>query len=135
MPRWPELTESERFWEKVNKNGPVILGYEELGPCYLWVRRKFYNGYGQFKLSAIDGIPGSNIGAHRWAWIETHGPISEFVELDHLCHTYTLSCNEKINCLHRSCVNVNHLQLVTHAENMLRGRGLIHLRLRALDGL
>jgi hypothetical protein len=47
--------------------------------------------------------------AHRQRWIAKNGPIPAGMELDHLCRN-------------RSCVNVDHLELVTHAENMRRAR-------------
>jgi HNH endonuclease len=48
--------------------------------------------------------------AHRAAWEEVHGPIPPDLELDHLCRN-------------RACVNVEHLELVMHRENLLRGHG------------
>jgi hypothetical protein len=38
----------ERFWSKVNKDGPIPASCPELGPCWLWTRSCYYNGYGQF---------------------------------------------------------------------------------------
>lgn len=32
----PSRTLEERFWEKVNKNGPIPAHAPELGPCWLW---------------------------------------------------------------------------------------------------
>ena len=60
------------------------------------------DGYGQL------GSPmhGTRI-AHRAYWIEANGPIPDGLELDHLCRN-------------RSCVNVDHLEAVTHSENMRR---------------
>lgn len=46
-----------RFWEKVDKNGKLILDT----PCWEWTASKFSNGYGQF----FDGI--NKIGAHRFS--------------------------------------------------------------------
>jgi hypothetical protein len=45
---------------------------------------------------------------HRIAWIKAHGPIPSGQEVDHQCGT-------------RNCVNVDHLRLLTHRENLLAG--------------
>ena len=45
--------------------------------------------------------------AHRVAWMEENGPIPEGLEIDHLCNN-------------RGCVNAQHMEVVTHAENMKR---------------
>lgn len=50
------------------------------------------------------------LGAHRVAWLKEKGPIPSNLVLDHLCRN-------------RSCVNTNHLEVVTHRENILRGTG------------
>jgi hypothetical protein len=94
----------ERFWEKVRKNGPV---FSTLGPCWLWIggASKSNGGYyGRFKLPRQR----KDISAHRWAWEEVNGPLTEGKTLDHLCR----------NTL---CVNPDHLEPVTMRENILRG--------------
>jgi len=42
--------------------------------------------------------------AHRAAWIDAHGEIPDGKELHHVCGT-------------KACVNVDHLELVTHREH------------------
>lgn len=37
---------SERFWEKVDKNGPVVR--PDLGPCWIWTDGTGDRGYGRF---------------------------------------------------------------------------------------
>ena len=48
--------------------------------------------------------------AHRVSWELLVGPIPEGLELDHLCRNH-------------GCVNPDHLEPVTHAVNVRRGRG------------
>src|SRR5699024_3079756 len=43
-------------------------------------------------------------------WARTYGPIPPGLVVDHICHN-------------KSCVNVNHLRLVTQAENMQNRKG------------
>lgn len=100
----PHKTFAERFWPKVNKNGPVPLNRPELGPCWLWTG--FVNkttGYGQFQ---------SGIGAHRVGYELVKGPIPDGYEPDHLC-------------LVRNCVNADHLEAVTRRENLIRSSSFV----------
>lgn len=69
--------------------------------CWLWTATRHRKGYGQFQFD------GSMRQAHRWLWEQTVGPIPEGLELDHLCRV-------------RHCVNPDHLEPVTHAENVAR---------------
>ncbi|HEV2123202.1 MAG TPA: HNH endonuclease signature motif containing protein [Chloroflexota bacterium] len=49
-----------------------------------------------------------NLKAHRWAYEALVGPIPTGTELDHLCRN-------------PACVRPDHLEPVTHAENIRRG--------------
>lgn len=86
----------ERFWEKVDKDGPL---FADLGPCWLWTGGTSY-GYGLFW----------NVPAHRWAYENLVGPIPPGLHIDHLCRN-------------PPCVNPAHLEPVTVRENTLRGVG------------
>ena len=66
--------EQERFWAKVNKDGP--------GGCWLWTgsRNIRRGGYGQFKLR------GRTRRAHIVAFEELIGPVPDGMQLDHRCN-------------------------------------------------
>ncbi len=70
---------------------------------------------------------GRGVLAHRAAYELFVGPIPEGMEVDHLCHSNDPSCPGGPTCLHRRCVNWEHLEPVNHATNVqrasfLRGR-------------
>lgn len=97
MPRSRSLL--ERFSEKV--------ATDDLG-CLIWTgavrNNKADNPYGQIIFE------GKIVGAHRAAWFLAHGEWpGPGMDVDHLCRV-TL------------CVNPDHLEVVTHAENLQRGR-------------
>lgn len=75
----------------------VFAGYET--ECWLWLRAKTAGGYGVFREAY----------AHRFSYESFVGPICPGFEIDHLCRN-------------PSCVNPQHLQSVTHRENMRRGK-------------
>ena len=84
-----------RFWQRVDqKDG-----------CWLWKGSLTVYGYGQFQPAR-----GKSYRAHRLAWEIARGPVPEGLVLDHLCRN-------------RACCNPDHLEPVTHRENVLRGVG------------
>ena len=55
----------ERFWEKVNKAGPIIR--PELGPCWIWTGQLDRKGYGRFSLGHRPDSSRRNINANKQA--------------------------------------------------------------------
>lgn len=86
----------ERFWSKV----------EPGDECWRWTGALTL-GYGSFR---VGGRGSKLLQAHRHAYLELVGPVAAGLVLDHLCRT-------------RSCVNPDHLEPVTIAENIRRGVG------------
>lgn len=73
--------------------------------CWIWALNYTHDGYGRYSRT-VDG--GQHSGpAHRAIWEEMRGPIPEGLQLDHLCRQ-------------RDCVNPDHLEPVTNAENVRR---------------
>lgn len=93
----------ERFWAKVDKNGPVPTYAPHLGNCWLWTGAKD-KGYGKFKIGAR-GTP--TVSAYCWSFEQVNGEVPAGLELDHLCRV-------------PACVRPDHLEPVTHEENVLR---------------
>lgn len=104
----------QRFWSRVDKNGPVPSHRPDLGQCWVWTGAKSSKGYGHFKRPGGMGAPngGAYVSTHRWAYETEVGPITEGLELDHLCR----------NTL---CVRPDHLEQVTRRENLNRWAGVL----------
>lgn len=100
------LTAEERFWCKVNQDGPIPVLRPELGPCHLWTGAVSSNGYGNFYLGKKDGKHKWG-GAHKFAFELANGPMLPGLEPDHLCRV-------------RLCVRDSHMEAVTSQENNRR---------------
>jgi HNH endonuclease len=87
------IADRERFFKHI--------AIEQNG-CWLWQRAKDWDGYGLFKIYP------RMLRAHRWAYEEFIGPIADGLQIDHLCRN-------------KSCVNPDHLEVVTPLENTQRG--------------
>jgi HNH endonuclease len=81
----------EKFFDRI----------EPTGFCWLWTGGLNNCGYGQVTYR------GKTCSAHRAVYTELVGEIPKGLQLDHLCHI-------------RNCVNPDHLEPITKAENMRR---------------
>lgn len=94
-----------------------LLSKVAAGPNNCWIYTGSVqprSGYGSFGIRKGVSMP-----AHRAAYEQMVGPIPDGLQLDHTCHTRDLDCPGGA-CLHRRCINPDHLDPVTSRENSLR---------------
>jgi hypothetical protein len=113
--RFVRVPIKDRFWSKVNKNGPMHPYDASLGPCWIWtgeVGKR--HGYGEMRNT--HGEKKRHLRAHRVAWMLSFGKIPRGKCVLH-------------GCDNRRCVNVAHLELGTYLKNnrdmFARGRGMV----------
>jgi hypothetical protein len=92
--------------------------------CWLWDGQVDREGYGRFKVS------GRRRAAHRVAYELMIGPIGSGLEIDHVCHTRDETCDGGSACLHRRCVNPEHLEAVPGVVNNARSGSLTAINAR-----
>lgn len=89
----PKLGIEERFWSKVDKDPNHPKG------CWEWSAGRYVAGYGKFsaegKRTAV---------AHKWGYERYVAKVPEGLYVDHICRN-------------TPCVRLDHLRLVTVAEN------------------
>lgn len=73
--------------------------------CWYWAGQIKPNGYGALWFDS------KKVYAHRFSYEVYKGEIPRGLEIDHLCNN-------------RLCINPDHLEAVTHRENLLRGETL-----------
>jgi hypothetical protein len=99
--KFARISETEReiiFWQRVNRNGPIVK--PELGRCWIYEQDSTYP-YGRV------GWFGIWVYAHQLTYTFLRGRVPKPLELDHLCEN-------------KICCNPWHLEAVTHMENMRR---------------
>ena len=71
--------------------------------CWLWTGFIKPDGYGHLRCVRTR----TTVLAHRMSYEEHKGPIPEDMEIDHICRN-------------KACINPDHLEAVTHIENLRR---------------
>lgn len=105
------LSDIERF--------QLHIRVDPITGCHNWDGAQTDRGYPHFSIRRTREEKASSrwgnrrVLAHKWLFERTHGKVEPGYEVDHRC------CNP-------SCVNLDHLQSITKAQNLaLRGR--VHL--------
>lgn len=116
----PRKLATIRFWEKVRilPNG-----------CWEWLGGCDPTGYGRFHQTGQQGMSY----VHRWAYETFCGPIPDGLDIDHTCHNADRSCPGGRSCPHRRCVNPDHLEIATRAENINRAANRVLVLLGSDD--
>jgi hypothetical protein len=100
-----------RVWPRVTKTAT----------CWLWQGART-QGYGYVYLGGRSPTGSKLLGrVHRLTYQWEHGPIPPKLQIDHLCRV-------------RHCVNPDHLELVTTAENTRRGINVNRLKSHCING-
>jgi hypothetical protein len=110
-----------RLLARVDKEGPAP--HEDslaagTGRCWVWTgKTNKVTGYGRISLG------GEHEYIHRASYRLHGGTLVEDMTIDHLCHNGDPDCPSDASCVHRRCVNPDHLEQVPTGENSLRGNG------------
>jgi|SRR5215469_3848529 len=111
-----QLSQARADWERLARRSVI----NEATGCWLWMGARGPNGYGYIRAAAPERRMRL---VHRLAWrVSGEDEPPDDMQLDHACHSADESCEGGPTCLHRSCWNPAHLELVTPQENTARGR-------------
>jgi hypothetical protein len=119
-------TLADRFWPRVNKDGPIPEHRPEIGPCWLWTGAKDGVGYGHISTGGKARNGGRMIGTHVASIIIHDGSIPDGLRALH-------------HCDNRLCVRRSHLFVGTQQDNIrdmhTKGRAGTPQRRRGPDNL
>jgi hypothetical protein len=83
--------------------------------CWWWTGPLYETGYGHSPISTGDQM------AHRAFYKRYVGEIPDGLDIDHKCHNLSKNCVGGWSCLHRRCVNPDHLGPETRSVNLTLG--------------
>lgn len=101
-PTFADLQRTERYLHRTPAERLASSYVRDASGCWLWTGSLTSSGYGHFSIRNL------YYQAHKLLYILHVGPIPDGLQIDHLCRT-------------RRCVNPDHLEVVTQAENCQRG--------------
>jgi hypothetical protein len=91
----------------------------EPGGCIEWTGARDANGYGRMLVYTPTGK--RTTGAHRVAWILQRGEIPPGLVIDH------------VTCRNHGCVNVEHMEPVSHFVNSIERRRMVKMATLRID--
>jgi hypothetical protein len=92
----PLPSEAERFWAKIDKDGPFPARRPSLGRCWIWT--------GSGWIGSFHAKSGVAVTPRAWAWIEASGPVPDD------CTMILSACGTDL------CVNPGHSFAGTHND-------------------
>lgn len=101
------------LWQRVMKRVTVMPD-----GCWIWQGTVTSRGYGCIG----SGRKSKSITTHRLAVIVRDGSIADGMTVDHLCHNRSKCESSGKDCLHRRCVNPDHLDVCDIGLNARRAR-------------